>query len=190
MVSSEWGYSTANVTEQQQAQFLTREWLSNLAEGIRLSIWYDWHDDGTDPKNGEHHFGTVRNDYSPKPAFLAAQTLTQTLGGYRFLKRIPLASPDDYLLLFEKGPHAQKLAAWTTREDHTIALPISPPARMTDMLGEDLRRRACGTVCGCLSREAPPIWTCREIWRYARPPPGRPSRWTRSTRRATLCAWR
>ena len=84
LVSSEWGYTVVNVSEQQQAQYLARQWLSNLAEGIRLSIWYDWHDDGTDPKNGEHNFGTVRNDYAPKPAFLAAQTLIQSLAAIAF----------------------------------------------------------------------------------------------------------
>ncbi|MBV9851126.1 MAG: cellulase family glycosylhydrolase [Armatimonadetes bacterium] len=137
LVSSEWGYTTVNVSEQQQAQYLARQWLSNLAEGIRLSIWYDWHDDGTDPSNGEHHFGTVRNDYTPKPAFLAARALTQTLGGSRFVKRIPLASPDDYLLLFGRGG-AVRLAAWTTKEDHALPLPIASVTRMTDMTGGPL----------------------------------------------------
>lgn len=42
---------------------------------VPLSIWYDWHDDGQDPKEKEHNFGTVTWDYQPKPAYLAAQTL-------------------------------------------------------------------------------------------------------------------
>jgi len=121
LVASEWGYSSVNVTEERQAQYLTREWLSNLAEGIRLSIWYDWHDDGTDPKEGEHHFGTVRYDYTPKPAFLAAQSLIQALRGFSFVKRLPLASDNDYVLLFADGP-VVKLAAWTTGDDHAVVL--------------------------------------------------------------------
>ena len=134
LVSSEWGYTTVSVTQEQQAQYLVRQWLFNLAEGLRLSIWYDWHDDGLDPKNGEHHFGTVYNDYSPKPTFQAAQTLTRTLGGLRFIKRIPLASPDDYLLLFARGD-TLKLAAWTTQSDHSLTLPLSTVTRITAMLG-------------------------------------------------------
>ena len=122
LVSSEWGYTAVNVTEEQQGQYLAREWLSNLAEGVRLSIWYDWHDDGLDPKEGEHHFGTVHNDYAPKPAFEAAQRLTRSLGGYRFVKRLALASDQDYLLLFTKG-RAIKLAFWTTGSDHAVSLP-------------------------------------------------------------------
>jgi len=121
LVSSEWGYSAVNVTAEQQAQYLAREWLSNLAEGVRLSIWYDWHDDGLDPKDPEHHFGTVHNDYTPKPAFEAAQRLTQALGGYRLVKRLPLASDRDYLLLFAHEASV-KLAFWTTGDPHPISL--------------------------------------------------------------------
>ena len=122
LVSSEWGYTSVNITEEQQGQYLAREWLSNLAAGVRLSIWYDWHDDGLDPKDGEHHFGTVHNDYTPKPAFEAAQRLTRALGGYRFVKRLPLASDEDYLLLFAQGK-AVKTSFWTTGSDHTVSLP-------------------------------------------------------------------
>lgn len=121
LVSSEWGYSTVNLPEETQAQYLARQWLSNLADGVRLSIWYDWHEDGTDPKENEHHFGTVRFDYTPKPAFLAAQRLTQALNGYRFVKRLSIESKSDYLLLFAHGTSV-KLAYWTTAEDHAVSL--------------------------------------------------------------------
>ena len=122
LVSSEWGYTALNITEERQGEYLARQWLSNLAEGVRLSIWYDWHDDGLDPKEGEHHFGTVHNDYTPKPAFEAAQRLTRALGGYRFVKRLPLASDQDYLLLFAQGK-AVRTASWTTGPGHAVSLP-------------------------------------------------------------------
>jgi len=130
------GYSSVNVTEERQAQYLTREWLSNLAEGIRLSIWYDWHDDGTDPKEGEHHFGTVRYDYTPKPAFLAAQALTQSLRGFAFVKRLPPASDNDYLLLFADGP-VVKLAAWTTGDGHAVVVHSGLPLPLSHWGGAD-----------------------------------------------------
>lgn len=133
LVSSEWGYTTTNVSEQTQAQYLARQWLSNIAEGIRVSIWYDWHDNGTDPKNGEHNFGTVHNDYTPKPAYLAAQALTHALAGYTFVKRLALDSDKDYLLLFRQG-RSVKLAAWTTGEAHDISLPLSGPTQAESLL--------------------------------------------------------
>lgn len=143
LICSEWGYSTADVSEQQQAQYLAREWLSNLAQGIKISIWYDWHDDGADPKNWEHNYGTVNPDYSPKPAFVAAQTLIRTLGGYRFVKRLDTPSDSDYVLVFRKGK-SEKLAAWTTGDAHTIPLPFAGTAHVTHMLGdtEDLSANA------------------------------------------------
>jgi hypothetical protein len=83
IISGEWGYSSAwqKFDEEKQAKFLPREFLSNLAAGVVLSIWYDWHDDGTDPKEPEHHFGLVHHEYhagrtpvyDPKPAYLAMQ---------------------------------------------------------------------------------------------------------------------
>jgi len=121
--SGEWGFSTAwaGFTPERQAKYLVRQWLTNIANDVPLSIWYDWHDDGPDPKEGEHHFGTVLHDvhddraepYDAKPAYIAAKTLTTELNGYTFNKRLALPSPDDYVLLFSKDTSI-KLVAWTT----------------------------------------------------------------------------
>jgi hypothetical protein len=138
VIWSEWGYTSVGVSETQQAQYLAREWLCALSDGVRLSIWYDWHDDGLDPANTEDHFGMVHTDYSPKPAYLAARTLTQTLAGYRFIKRIPLESPDDFLLLFTHGPKNISLVAWTDGAAHEILLPISQVSALTSMTGDVL----------------------------------------------------
>ena len=100
ILSGEWGYSSVwkDFDDAKQGRLLARQWLTNLANNIPLSIWYDWQDDGTDPHEGEHHFGTVANQYrpggspvyAPKPAYLAAKTLTSTLAGFRFEKRLDL----------------------------------------------------------------------------------------------------
>ncbi len=137
IIASEWGYSAVwrGFTEQKQAQMLARAWLTNSANGIQLSIWYDWHDDGMDPTEAEHHFGTVANPYQAdrepvydfKPSYLAAQTLTTFLKGYRFERRLPLASDDDYLLVFRNGD-ALRFATWTTGSSHQVLLPL-PAAR-------------------------------------------------------------
>lgn len=125
IVSGEWGYSSwANgVSLETQADFIARQFLSNMASGVRLSIWYDWRDDGLDPNENEHHFGTVYNDLKPKPAYIAVRTLTTELGGYSFANRISGASPEDHLLLFRKGD-SYRLAAWTVGDPHTISLPV------------------------------------------------------------------
>ncbi len=138
LLSSEWGYSEVypGLNLARQTRWAVREFLSNMASHLRLSIWYDWHDDGTDPKNAEHHFGTVYNDYKKKTTYLAVQNLAHTLQGFLFNKRLQLASKNDYCLLFSKG-REQRLAVWTTEaQPHTVVLPLSPGrASLISMLG-------------------------------------------------------
>ena len=123
IISGEWGYSSVwrGVTEEKQAAMLARQFLTNVSNGIPISIWYDWRDDGSDPTEAEHHFGLVRNQYQsggvqvyePKPAYLAARTLTTQLNGYRFAERMNIGSDDDYLLAFTNGSE-RRIVAWTT----------------------------------------------------------------------------
>ncbi len=70
---------------------------------MNLSIFYDWHDDGPDPKENEHRFGTVRQDYTPKPSFLAAKALIHDLDGYAYRHRLQRVKDTDWTLLFQKG---------------------------------------------------------------------------------------
>jgi hypothetical protein len=147
ILSGEWGYSAAwpGCDEARQAELLARQWLTNLASGIPISIWYDWRNDGKDPKEPEHHFGTVRHEYrpgadppfEPKPAYHSARTLTRTLDGMRFVKRLALGGRDDHVLLFADGDR-QALACWTTSDEpHSLTLPTAAePAALTSHLGE------------------------------------------------------
>jgi len=150
IVSSEWGYSSAwsRMTQERQAMMLTRQFLTNLANGIPLSIWYDWRDDGTDANEAEHHFGLVRHEYrgasasayEPKPAFLAAKTLTTILGGFRFQQRLNVGSSDDYVLAFVRGDE-RRFVAWT----------VSPGARrltIPDLSGQFSITTMVGTGAG------------------------------------------
>ena len=51
------------MSEEKQGALFAREMLTNVANEIPISIWYDWRDDGSDPNEAEHHFGLVRNAY-------------------------------------------------------------------------------------------------------------------------------
>jgi polysaccharide biosynthesis protein PslG len=136
ILSGEWGYSSAwnNFDETKQGKMLPRQWLTNLINGVPLSIWYDWHDDGPDPKEPEHHFGMVRHPYlkgqtpvyQPKPAYLAAQTLTRMLAGYRFEKRLAVGGKDDYVMQLVKGDE-MRLVGWTTAATpRKVVIPAAP----------------------------------------------------------------
>jgi hypothetical protein len=134
--------------EVKQGKLLAREFLSNLANGVPLTIWYDWHEDSADPKDPEAHFGTVHFPYErdskpvyrPKPAYLALKTLTRVLDGYQYSKRLPVGSADDYVLLFTKEKDV-RLAAWTTSlGEQKVLIPASPGrVSITDHLGQSLR---------------------------------------------------
>ena len=128
------------INPEKQAELLAREYLSNLANGVPLTIWYEWRDEGTDPKDYQQHLGLVLPDYdgsrdpvyTPKPAYIALRTLTSFFAGFRLTKRLDLAqadakpdgAPADYVLLFTKGDEV-RLAAWTTSPPHAVVIPAS-----------------------------------------------------------------
>jgi len=136
LLSGEWGYSTAwgGIDEDVQGRMLCRQWLFNVASGVPLSIWYDWHDDGEDPKDPEHHFGMVRFPYLagrdlvfvPKPSYLAAKALTGFLSGFTFARRLAVGGRQDYVLLFTRGNEV-RVAAWTAAgAPGTVVIPAAP----------------------------------------------------------------
>jgi len=142
VISGEWGYSTAwkDFNEQTQAKYLPRQFLTNIANDVALSIWYDWHDDGADAKNPEHRFGLVRHEYhagrnpvyDPKPAYQAMKTLTGQLGGFRFNKSLAFngnLSRMDRVMLFEKVEEI-RIAAWSYGETGNV---VELPADNDDM---------------------------------------------------------
>ena len=171
--------------EAKQGKLLPREFLSNLAEGVPLTVWYDWHDDSADPQDPESHFGIVhfpysadtRPVYSPKPAYLALKTLSGALDGYRFTRRLPVGGANDFVLLFTKGTEI-RLAAWTTSAaSRKAAIPdLQGQFAITDYLGQSLKpARAhkgklaitadrCATIPGAakrveaLSQLRPTLW--------------------------------
>lgn len=141
ILSGEWGYSLLHhggipFSAETQASYLARQFLANLMNDVRLSIWYDWHDDGPDPKETEHNFGIVTYTYELKPSYLAAKACLHTLSGLKFARRIPLESPDDYALLFSNG-NKQVIATWTTGRAHSLSLPAEPQqVEIVSMTGE------------------------------------------------------
>jgi hypothetical protein len=89
IVCSEWGYPSSwkSYTEARQANYVPRMFGVNIANGIPLSIWYDWHDDGAMGDNFEHRFGLVHYTYhpggspiyDPKPAYQAMKDFAARL---------------------------------------------------------------------------------------------------------------
>lgn len=164
ILSGEWGYSTTWISDELQGKYLPRQWLANMAAGVPISIWYDWHDDGKDPKEKEHNFGTVTWDYKPKPAYVAMKTLISQLRGYEVIHRIELDSKDDFAVVAREYDDRFKLAIWTTGDPHEIEL--GPDIRITaavDHLGKEI---------DVPSGSRQPVTDAPRYLTVASPPPG------------------
>jgi hypothetical protein len=124
VISSEWGYASATkgVSVETQAAYAVRMQLANLMNGVPLSIWYDWKNDGTQPGNFEHNCGTVTYDLIPKPAYTALKTMNDQLKGFRLIKRLDSESKSDFILMFQNESGGRKFVVWTTEIPHTIEL--------------------------------------------------------------------
>ena len=81
----------------------------NAMNNIPISIWYDWHNDGTNKTNPEHNFGTVQFEYKSgaNPVYkhnyyiivynLSAKTITSNLKDFHYVKRI---ATNDFQIMF------------------------------------------------------------------------------------------
>ncbi len=141
ILSGEWGYAshTKGLSLETQAAFAARQQLVNLSERVPISIWYDWKNDGPDAGEREHNFGTVTQELSPKPAYVALQTLAKQLAGCRFVRREPLPDQSDYFFVFRDAAGAERWALWATKEKHAthFTLPSGvKTATITNSSGE------------------------------------------------------
>ncbi|HVS82508.1 MAG TPA: cellulase family glycosylhydrolase [Pyrinomonadaceae bacterium] len=173
IISGEWGYSSVwrGMSDEKQGTMLAREMLTNLANDIPISIWYDWRDDGVVPNEPEHHFGTVRNSYQdgrnqvfePKPAYRAAKTLSESFDGYAYQRRLLVGSDSDYVLVFGGGDDL-RIAAWTTSSSaHRVVVPIKEGHfRITKHTGESAGSISSGPQGLELTISNAPIYLTRQ----------------------------
>src|SRR5690348_9551698 len=139
VISGEWGYSSCvhGVSEETQAAYLVRQQLANLLNGVPLSIWYDWKNDGPDPRENEHNFGTVRPDLTPKPAYHASSVMTRELAGCHVVRRLKAGGEDDYILLLADRKGQVRVAAWTTGEKHAVTLKFAANKGVVTLVNGD-----------------------------------------------------
>ena len=115
IVSSECGWSTTQVSAQTQGDYAARLNLVNLSQGIPLSVWYDWKNDGTDPTDEQSNFGMVTADLVAKPTYNEMHLLEKSLQNETFTTKLNDGHSTDWLLVFTALNGQQTLVAWTTR---------------------------------------------------------------------------
>jgi len=158
LLSSEWGYSTQGaaypgIDEVLQAKFVVRSFLTNLAAGLPLMIWYDWQNDCNQTGNAECFFGLVNATFYPgrnppfdaKPGYVAVQTLSSTLRNHSAAGLVRTQQLFDYALRFNGTAGTQAFAVWSSSAaSHTISVAVGTSTcfEMTELFGSSL-----GTVC-------------------------------------------
>ncbi len=101
--------------------------------------------------------------YEPKPAYLAARTLSETLLGYKFQKRLPVGADTDYVLVLAAGDQL-RIAAWTTSaRAHTVVIPLTQgDFQATSCTGERVGSFKSGSQGLELTLSNAPIYLTRE----------------------------
>jgi autotransporter-associated beta strand protein len=129
IIDSESGYvseSGSGLGRQTQADYLQRTMLVNFSQGIPLSDWfnavdisyYDW-TFGLFEENGGYGGPWGK----PKPTFYAMKTLTSSLQGTKYNRKLPDSNTDHWLTVFRSTTtDRETLAAWTTGNAGTTAV--------------------------------------------------------------------
>ncbi len=91
--SNETAISSTAAGEYVQAKTLFQKFLYAWTEGSIGYNWYDLRNDGFDPKNGEHNFGMITNDFKPKAAYLTYNMLATHLRGATYEGALAINKP-------------------------------------------------------------------------------------------------
>jgi len=121
------------VPEDVAAVYLLRQYLENFKDGIARTYAYELIDDNSDPggTDPQQHFGLLRNDYTPKPAYTAVKNLLSLVGQGQPANLTPLPlevdnAPSDLRELVLQGAnHSYTIALWRTASiwDYVNRLP-------------------------------------------------------------------
>jgi hypothetical protein len=142
------------VSEQAAAVYLTRTFLQHFESGVRRTYAYELLDEKPDARgrDPEQHFGLLRRDFSPKPAYTALKNLLTLVGpagrGARLRPlRLDVSGPADlHHLVLRKADGSYLVALWRTASVWDIrrkrALRVAP--RRVSVTLPDARRVFAG----------------------------------------------
>jgi hypothetical protein len=130
----EHGYPEDSASLTQQARYVVQGYARGLAAGAQNIVWfvlvsppYDYHAQGL----------LYQDDWSPKPAFHAYQTLTTELQSHTFTHALDVPNVEGYV--FHDAAHREKTVAWAKAEADGATAPLSfaPASRLrtVDLLG-------------------------------------------------------
>jgi polysaccharide biosynthesis protein PslG len=126
-----------SLSDATQAAYLLRSFLLSRRYGsVVATFWYDFVDDGVDPANAEHHFGLLRANLTPKPAYVAATVLANALGARAWTRTLREA---DGVRIYQYGePDDAVFVGWRAGAARTEPVRVEVPAgryRLSDWQG-------------------------------------------------------
>ncbi len=139
MMVTETGYSNVvtpggrGVSECAAAIYLPRLLLHNFASGVLRTFLYEFMDSGSDPANIEHHYGLVRFDGTPKPAYYAIRALLAAMRDQDGTVTTPVATRP-LELRFADAPPDLRQQSFNLR-DGGVIMAFWRPLRVWDVEG-------------------------------------------------------
>jgi len=122
---------TDSTSEERQAQLLPREYLLAFSEGVEKVFLYRFRA-GEWNRGREAHFGIVRRNQEPKPAFRAYETLVRQFPPGSSRPEIDIEN-GVYHARWSRPDGTKREAFWTLFS--SVELPLSAPRRGTDLYG-------------------------------------------------------
>jgi hypothetical protein len=120
LISSETGYATSVVSEENQSRWLVRQVLVNLNQNIPFTALHQIMEVTFPGNSTEESFGIVARDGRKKPAYAALKEMFAAIGDLRYTQR--LSSADDEWLLEFVGLQNRVIAAWTTGNPRSLSI--------------------------------------------------------------------
>ena len=149
IIDSESGYGSFGTarSEEIQAQYIVRRFLTHVLWGVDLSTWCTFIDQSEEHlcpnlDAGFGCMGTVTWDLKPKPGYRAVKALSEQLEGMRFVRRLDWGRDhgSDYALLFARVDEGNgfdyshaKVVAWTTGDQSHMRLPLGAGGSSVDV---------------------------------------------------------
>ncbi len=126
------------LSHEYQAWHVVRQYLIDMHEGIKLTIWYEW--------SGKEGFELLKNG-EETPAYKSTQVLIRELSGYKLDKRLPTENARDFVFQFKNASGGVKLVAWAAPPyqqspdkivEHEIKIPVDATGSLetTDLYGK------------------------------------------------------
>ncbi len=136
--------SIGSISELDQAETLFQKFLTAWSHGAISYSWYNMREKGSDPQDGEHNYGIITQDFQPKPAYAAYNTLASTFRDATF---VSAAGGNRYsLMLFQDRDGDWLLPHWSWNSDrHDLSVTgITGQASLVDIFGNETPLTADG----------------------------------------------